>query len=483
MLKISQKITKIIILMAVIRLTATFVFFPLIAKAADSPYAEGALVKGSTPQVYLITNGLKRWITDEKTFNNLQFDWQRINVASDDILNQYPTGPEIKNINSYPDGVLIKGSTPEVYLMQGNKRRWIPDEVTFKVLNLNWQSIYTISDEKLEPISRGIKITPLTYTPSRPETILTKTPNQAIEKTNIRFEFGAKSDNPSQITFETYLTGLDKDWQNNGSRQYREFTLPSQNADYTFFVRARDQDGNIDPTPARYQFNLKISPFYQQVKINGANVRSSDYKNETVEIYNRANYSINVTGWTIGSEKKNDRYGLTPSYQIPAYASLDFVANLDLNSGDRITLFTKASPLGYSRTTKAPYGYKLNKCAGYLNQKYQFQPALANQCPAIELTIEEENTLSNDCQNLIKKLTNCRLPTTQETNSSTPSCQEFLRQRVKYDSCVDYHRFDTDFYKNQWQLYLGMVSEAWRNSNDAIILRDASGLVVDRYEY
>ncbi len=473
---------------AILRLVGFSLFFPLFAAhaAADLPaYSNGSLIKGNTPEVYLISNSLKRWITDEKTFNGLQFDWQKINIVSDEILKQYPTGQAIKSASSYPDDVLLKGSSPKVFLIKSNQKRWIPNEDTFLALDLKWENIMVIDDNRLKKIYQGSDLASLSYTPNRPETKITKSPEKSIESTDASFEFDALIDvwNINKITFETFLEGQDTNWVNNSSSQSRNFNLPKENKSYTFFVRAKNKQGYVDLTPARYQFDTKISPYYDQVQINGGSAKSSAYEKESVEIYNRANYNINVTGWTISAERGKNSYALPQAYIIPGYDDLSYTGNLELRPSDRIILYTKRSPLGYSKTTKSDYSFRLNKCTGYLNDTYDFSPALPNQCPKIELTDEEKDSLDNDCLNFIKNLSGCHKVTGAEYSKRSASCRDFLKEKVSYSACVSEHRFDNDFYKNQWNLYLGRTGEVWNNTSETLILRDANGLVVDQYKY
>ena len=51
---------------------------------------------------------------------------------------------------SYPDGTLLKGSGPEVYLVHGNTRRQIPDTDTFNSMGYQWDAIQVISDTALQ---------------------------------------------------------------------------------------------------------------------------------------------------------------------------------------------------------------------------------------------------------------------------------------------------------------------------------------------
>ena len=56
----------------------------------------GSLIRGSGYKVYLIEDGNKKWITSEKVFVNLGYDWNNIILISDEELNLYPNGENIK---------------------------------------------------------------------------------------------------------------------------------------------------------------------------------------------------------------------------------------------------------------------------------------------------------------------------------------------------------------------------------------------------
>ncbi|MFH1226091.1 MAG: lamin tail domain-containing protein [bacterium] len=482
-MKIIKKLGKFLVFLAILRLIACLTLAPITANAAELPYPEGALIKGPGPQVYLISNGLKRWIVDEKTFTGLQLNWAKINTVNEWILSQYPAGKEIKSGNTYPDGLLIKGSTPEVYLIAKSKRRWIPDEATFNTLNLSWQNIFIINDEKLERISRGEKISSLDYLPDRPETVITETPAASAEATKIRFKFKTAGVwDASNIVFETFLEGKDNNWVST-SKPYRDISLSQEARSYTFFVRAKEKDGLADLTPANYQFTVRLSPNYHKVRISGSSVKSADYQKEKLELYNNTDKAINITGWTLEAEKKGSTYTIPQAYFIPKYNDLGFNVNLELKSDQKTIIYTQPSPLGYSRDVKSQYGFRLNKCVGYLNYTYDFNPPLPKQCPKIELTDEETNIYGQACADSAKKLSTCQLLTNDILKKCTANCQALLKEKVGYDACVANHRTDIDFLKDQWQIYIGATNDFWKNSGDAIVLKDEHGLVVDRYEY
>ena len=54
-----------------------------------------------------------------------------------------------------PDGSLVKGSQPMVYVIEKGQRRAIPDPATFKAMNYPWGAIWQVSDDVLQRIPEG----------------------------------------------------------------------------------------------------------------------------------------------------------------------------------------------------------------------------------------------------------------------------------------------------------------------------------------
>ena len=94
---------------------AIFGAIPGLVQAAPD---EGALIKGLSEKVYVIENGLKRWIKTADIFNKLSYSWANIVLVSENFLNNIPPGKEINSASQYPDRTLIKGNNPPVYLIE-----------------------------------------------------------------------------------------------------------------------------------------------------------------------------------------------------------------------------------------------------------------------------------------------------------------------------------------------------------------------------
>lgn len=120
---------------------------PLITKFAD-----GTLVKSdSRDRVYLIEKNKRRAILSEQLFNLRKYNWNNIISLSDRNLAIYPLGKPL----TYPEGNLIKGQGPEVYLIENEKKRHIASPLLFKNKGFSWKSIITVSEEELLVHSPG----------------------------------------------------------------------------------------------------------------------------------------------------------------------------------------------------------------------------------------------------------------------------------------------------------------------------------------
>jgi hypothetical protein len=110
----------------------------------------GTLIRAAGDEkVYLIDDGKKRWITDSATFVSRGYDWSSVITVSQTELMIYEEGQSISAGAAPRDGLLVKGSDCRVYLIEGGRRRWVRDEITFVSLGYNWNNILQISDQEL----------------------------------------------------------------------------------------------------------------------------------------------------------------------------------------------------------------------------------------------------------------------------------------------------------------------------------------------
>src|SRR5258706_422298 len=124
-----------------------------IPKGAPYPSrADGTLLQGSGPQVYVVMGCQRHFIPDPETFNAHGYNWSAIQHISDADLTAIPEGAPYP---SRADGRLLQASGAEVDRMQGGQRRWIPDLATFTCMGLNGGAVQAIADSEWKQIPQG----------------------------------------------------------------------------------------------------------------------------------------------------------------------------------------------------------------------------------------------------------------------------------------------------------------------------------------
>ncbi len=118
--------------------------------------ANGTVVKGSGPEVYLIDAGQRRWIPDPYTLSYYG-GWGAVQNISDADLNTLPLGPRLPSRIPITDGTVVKGSGPKVYVLKVGQRDWIPDPETLQQYG-GWNAVISMSDQDLNALPEGLAI-------------------------------------------------------------------------------------------------------------------------------------------------------------------------------------------------------------------------------------------------------------------------------------------------------------------------------------
>ncbi|MFH1456915.1 MAG: hypothetical protein ABIF17_02240 [Patescibacteria group bacterium] len=112
----------------------------------ESSYPTGGLLQDKTTGgVYYVENGQKHPIWS-KQLMNLYYPKFKLTQASSDELEKYPTQDPVK----FKDGELVKSDKdPVVYVISNGERRAIADEKTFISLWYKWNNIITTTNQIL----------------------------------------------------------------------------------------------------------------------------------------------------------------------------------------------------------------------------------------------------------------------------------------------------------------------------------------------
>jgi hypothetical protein len=117
------------------------------------PESCGILVKGSGPSVYIIYGGAKLGIRSPAAMDAMGYQWGDIQVIPDSTLRVLPEDkPE--------DGTLLKGpATPNVYVVRNGSRCWVTSPTAFDRNGFSWADIRTIPDDTLAALPVGADAT------------------------------------------------------------------------------------------------------------------------------------------------------------------------------------------------------------------------------------------------------------------------------------------------------------------------------------
>ncbi len=122
---------------------------------------DGLLLKGSAPDVYVIERSQKRWISSLNVFEVYRYQWADVHMVDDQFLNQFPNGK--------PLYLLVKCPTsPHVYRIENERKRWIKDIPTLLSEGHQWQDVRDMPCAQLRAIPDGAPIPPDAGTPPQP---------------------------------------------------------------------------------------------------------------------------------------------------------------------------------------------------------------------------------------------------------------------------------------------------------------------------
>jgi hypothetical protein len=123
---------------------------------------DGLVVKEeSDEKIYVYQDGQFRWISNMATFEAYGFVWGDVHVVGDDFLNRFKIGS--------PLSLLAKCETsPHVYVLEGETKRWIRDIDTFVAEGYKWEDVQIVPCQALRDLPDGETIPPDSGPPPQP---------------------------------------------------------------------------------------------------------------------------------------------------------------------------------------------------------------------------------------------------------------------------------------------------------------------------
>ncbi len=232
-------------------------------------------------------------------------------------------------------------------------------------------------------------------------------------------------------------------------------------------------------TPSPYRGKITFTPD----SARGAKKTTNKTEYVTITASSKNTAPIPITGWTLVSAiPRND--GSVSKAQIGNASSLPIVGEVNpvygvqLEPGGKAYVVTGASPFGIS--------FKTNICSGYISQFQEYSPKLDLSCPKPinELLFAKQKIpYLNACDEYVRKLPACKAVFASTPSEYGTECDQFIKNELTYNGCVDNHKLRPQFYTKEWRIFLNKQNELWRNKRDIIKLLDSEGKTVDMISY
>lgn len=109
---------------------------------------DGLVLKGSGPEVYVLADNKLRWISSLEAFEFFGYTWNQVHVVDDKFLDGFEKGRPIH--------VLLKCQTsPHIYRLENRQKRWIKDIDTLLAEGHTWEDVKFVSCDYLRSLPDG----------------------------------------------------------------------------------------------------------------------------------------------------------------------------------------------------------------------------------------------------------------------------------------------------------------------------------------
>ena len=109
---------------------------------------DGLVLKGSGPDIYVLEDFKLRWISSLEAFEYFGYRWEQVRVVDDSFLGQFEKGRPIH--------VLLKcAGSPHIYALEDGQKRWIKDIPTFEAEGYVWEDVKIVGCWELLDLPDG----------------------------------------------------------------------------------------------------------------------------------------------------------------------------------------------------------------------------------------------------------------------------------------------------------------------------------------
>jgi hypothetical protein len=112
---------------------------------------DGLVLKGSGPEIYVLQDNKLRWISSLEAFEFFGYQWNQVHIVDDSFLEEFEKGRPIH--------VLLKcQGSPHIYALENGKKRWIKDIPTFEAEGYVWDDVKFVTCDYLRRLPDGTPI-------------------------------------------------------------------------------------------------------------------------------------------------------------------------------------------------------------------------------------------------------------------------------------------------------------------------------------
>jgi uncharacterized protein YjhX (UPF0386 family) len=109
---------------------------------------DGLVLKGSGPEIYILQDDKLRWISSMDAFEHLGLTWKDVHLVDDAFL--------VRLEQRWPIHVLSKcNDSPHIYRLENDQKRWIKDIDTFTAEGHVWEDVRFVSCQYLRDLPDG----------------------------------------------------------------------------------------------------------------------------------------------------------------------------------------------------------------------------------------------------------------------------------------------------------------------------------------
>ncbi len=112
---------------------------------------DGLVLKGSGPDIYVLQDDKLRWISSLEAFEFFDYRWEQVHIVDDGFLEQFEKGQPIH--------VLLKcRGSPHIYALENGQKRWIKDIPAFEAEGYVWEDVKIVDCVYLRSLPDGLPI-------------------------------------------------------------------------------------------------------------------------------------------------------------------------------------------------------------------------------------------------------------------------------------------------------------------------------------